>query len=35
MKFLYTFFLILAAFVVHAQPANSTWLTQAERAKFE
>ncbi|MFZ0751139.1 MAG: hypothetical protein WAM70_17380, partial [Pyrinomonadaceae bacterium] len=36
MKFLKTLFLILAlAFVVQAQPANSSWLTQTERAKFE
>src|SRR5687767_15750725 len=36
MKFLCTFFLVLTlAFVVQAQPANSTWLTQTERAKFE
>lgn len=36
MKFIYTLFLICGlAFVVQAQPANSTWLTQTERAKFE
>jgi hypothetical protein len=36
MKFLYIHSLILMlAFVAQAQPANSTWLTQTERAKFE
>ena len=36
MKFIYILFLILTlAFVAQAQPADSTWLTQAERAKFE
>lgn len=36
MRFRYSFFIILAlAFVAQAQPTNSTWLTQAERAKFE
>lgn len=36
MRFRYSFFIILAlAFVAQAQPTKSTWLTQAERAKFE
>jgi hypothetical protein len=36
MKFIYSLCLILGlAFIVQAQPANSTWLTQTERAKFE
>ncbi len=36
MKFIYILCLILTlAFVAQAQPANSTWLTQTERAKFE
>jgi hypothetical protein len=36
MKFIYMLCLILTlAFIVQAQPANSTWLAQAERAKFE
>ena len=36
MKVLYTLLLLLTfAFVGQAQPANSTWLTQSERAKFE
>lgn len=36
MKFIYTLFLIVAlAFIAQAQPGNSTWLTQTERAKFE
>jgi hypothetical protein len=36
MKLIYSFCLILTlAFVAQAQPANSTWLTQTERAKFE
>ena len=36
MKFIYSLCLILMlAFVAQAQPANSTWLTQTERAKFE
>lgn len=36
MKFIYSLCLILTlAFVAQAQPADSTWLTQIERAKFE
>ena len=36
MKFIYSLCLILTlAFVAQAQPVNSTWLTQTERAKFE
>ncbi|MGQ0763467.1 MAG: tetratricopeptide repeat protein [Acidobacteriota bacterium] len=36
MKFIYILCLVLTlAFVAQAQPANSTWLTQTERAKFE
>ena len=36
MKFIYILCLILTlAFVAQAQPADSTWLTQTERAKFE
>lgn len=36
MKFIYGLLLVLAlGFVAQAQPANSTWLTQTERAKFE
>jgi len=36
MKFIYAFLLVCTmAFIGRAQPANSTWLTQNERAKFE
>src|SRR5215210_5698160 len=36
MKFIYGLLLVFAlAFVAQAQPANSTWLNQTERAKFE
>src|SRR6185436_7826096 len=36
MKFAYILLLILAStFVAQAQPANSTWLSSTERAKFE
>ncbi|HKO35067.1 MAG TPA: hypothetical protein VJV21_01225 [Pyrinomonadaceae bacterium] len=36
MKFIYILFLILTlAFVAQGQPADSTWLTPDERAKFE
>ncbi len=36
MKFIYSLCLIVAfAFLAQAQPTNSTWLTQTERAKFE
>ncbi|HEV8589855.1 MAG TPA: hypothetical protein VGQ72_13355 [Pyrinomonadaceae bacterium] len=36
MKVIFGLFLIFASTVItHAQPANSSWLTQAERAKFE
>lgn len=36
MKVIFGLFLIFASTVItHAQPANSSWLTQAERARFE
>jgi hypothetical protein len=36
MRFRYSLFIILAlAFVAQAQPTNSNWLTQTERANFE
>jgi len=36
MKVIFGLFLIFASTVItHAQPENSSWLTQAERAKFE